>query len=76
MPILGATPLYVASMNGHFNIVNNADPGHSDVVSMLLKANDDPSIQSNNGVTPLFIASQEKHFSVVSLLPKNNFDPM
>ena len=60
----GTTPLFVAS-----------EEGHTEVVSLLLKANADPNIQTEKGASPLFIASQEGHTEIVSLLLKANADP-
>ena len=52
-----STVLYNASKNGH-----------SEVVSMLLKAKADPSIAESDGWTPLMIASQNGHKDTVDLL--------
>ena len=54
----GATPLFIASQEGH-----------SDVVSMLLaKQGVDVNQARDNGCTPLYIASQNGHSEVVSML--------
>ena len=42
----GATPLYIASQNGHLPVVER-----------LLQEKVDPNTPRDNGVTPLFIAS-------------------
>ncbi len=54
----GCTPLFVASQNGH-----------SEVVSMLLAVQGiDVNQSKNTGSTPLYIASQNGHSEVVSML--------
>jgi ankyrin repeat protein len=54
----GMTPLYIASQEGH-----------AEVVSMLLaKQGVNVNQAMNNGVTPIYIASQEGHAEVVSML--------
>jgi len=54
----GRTPLYMASQNGH-----------SEVVSMLLaKEGVDVNQADNGGFTPLYIASENGHAEVVSML--------
>ena len=55
----GATPLYIASQEGHM-----------DAVTLLLKANADPNIQDDKGATPLYLASQNGHTETVALLLK------
>eukprot|EP01117_Protostelium_nocturnum_P011792 TRINITY_DN4299_c0_g1_i8.p1 TRINITY_DN4299_c0_g1~~TRINITY_DN4299_c0_g1_i8.p1 ORF type:complete len:144 (-),score=41.10 TRINITY_DN4299_c0_g1_i8:156-587(-) len=57
----GSTPLYIASQNGHSDVVrmlleNPSQNGHSDVVRMLLE---------NHKCTPLYIASQNGHSDVL-----------
>ena len=45
-----------------------AQKGHSDTVSILLQANANPNIQSDEGVTPLYVAAQNGHSDTVSIL--------
>ena len=52
-----STVLYIASQNGH-----------SEIVSILLRANADPSIAKKHGWTPLMIASQNGHKETIDLL--------
>ena len=49
-------------------LYNASQNGHSEVVSILLKANADPSIAESDGWTPLIIASQNGHKDTVDLL--------
>jgi ankyrin repeat protein len=56
----GATPLYVASENGHEGIV-----------SVLLNNDADVNICRSKGSTPLFVACMEGHELVVKLLLNN-----
>ena len=46
--------------------------GHTDIVSLLLKANANPDLHSDDGVTPLYMASQEGHADIVDLLLEAN----
>jgi ankyrin repeat protein len=57
---MGCTPLFVASMNGHV-----------EVVKFLLDANADKSIkmtEESGGFTALFVAKHQGHDEVVALL--------
>ena len=49
--------------------------GHTDIISLLLKADADPNFSPDNGVTPLYLASQNGHTDIISLLLKANADP-
>ena len=60
----GSTPLYIASHNGH-----------TEIVSILIKANANPNLYLDDGATPLYIASQNGHTDINSLLLKANADP-
>jgi ankyrin repeat protein len=51
----GATPLYIASQNGH-----------SDIVNILIRNGADINLARNTGATPLYIASQNGHSDVVN----------
>ena len=53
----GATPLIIASHQGHL-----------DVVRLLLEANADNDKANNNGKTPMFFALQQGHLEVLRLL--------
>ncbi len=53
----GVTPLFIASQNGH-----------CDVVDALVGGGADVNKASNNGVTPLYIASEKGHCNVVDAL--------
>ncbi|CAI8042325.1 Ankyrin repeat domain-containing protein 29, partial [Geodia barretti] len=55
-----ATPLIVASQNGH-----------SEVVAILLRNGAGVDRARKDGVTPLFIASQNGHSEVVNILLRN-----
>ena len=59
-----ATALYIASQNGHYQ-----------VVELLLNQQADPNILNNNGVTALYIASKNGHYQVVELLLKQQANP-
>ena len=54
----GATPLFIASQNGHLEVV----------LSLLSDAGADKDIAMQGGGTPLSIASQSGHLEVVCLL--------
>jgi ankyrin repeat protein len=56
----GATPLYIASQNGHVPVVQALLQGGADVN----KARDD-------GVTPVSAASAKGHTAIVRLLERN-----
>ena len=60
----GYTPLFIASLKGH-----------TDIVDLLLKNNANPDLQGTNGCTPLYIASHKGHTGIVDLLLKNNANP-
>ena len=61
----GATPLYVAAQDGHF-----------DVVRCLVKAfAADINQAAHNGLTPLMTASFFKHADIVTWLVKEGADP-
>jgi ankyrin repeat protein len=62
IPQDGATPLFIASQNGHI---------HSDVVNILLRNGAGVNVAMNDGTTPLFIASQNGHSDVVNILLQN-----
>src|SRR3990167_303307 len=53
----GKTPLYLASGNGH-----------TEVVRLLLDAGADLNLAGNNGRTPLYLASENGHAKVVQIL--------
>ena len=57
----GSSPLYIASQNGH-----------TDIISLLLKANANLNRQRDDDTSPLYIASQQGHTDIVSLLLKAN----
>ncbi|CAD7694928.1 unnamed protein product [Ostreobium quekettii] len=59
-----ATPLYVASRNGHVN-----------VVKVLLAAKANPDHGTNKRSTPLMAAAEHGHFLVVQALIKAGADP-
>jgi ankyrin repeat protein len=59
----GATPLLVASQNGHV-----------DVVRILIGRGADINKADNDGVTPLWIASLNGHVEVVSILAERGAD--
>ena len=48
---------------------------HSVIVSIILRANANPSLQRDNGATPLFMAAQEGHSDSVSILLQANANP-
>ena len=54
----GATPLFIASQEGHVDVVRQ----------LLLREDADVNLAENNGATPLYIASQEGHVDVVRQL--------
>ena len=62
-PTGGASPLYVASENNHFEVVKLLIENHADV-----------NLANNKGATPVWIASQEGNFEVVKLLIENHAD--
>ena len=49
--------------------------GHADIVSLLLKANADPNLQSKSGSTPLMPASARGCSQIVQLLLTSGADP-
>ncbi len=53
----GATPLQMASQNGH-----------TEIVKLLLAAKADVNAAHTNGLTPLWMASQNGHTEIVKLL--------
>jgi ankyrin repeat protein len=57
-----ANPLYIASQNGHTQIVH---------ALLISKANVDATVY---GRTPLFVASKEGHFEIVKLLLESGAD--
>ncbi len=60
-----ATPLFMASQNGH-----------AEVVEILVKAGADLNQGPDDGATPLFQASQNGHVEVVEILIKAGADPL
>ena len=60
----GRTPLYMASLFGHI-----------EVVDQLLLAQADPDVQDNSGGTALYVASQEGHMQIVHKLLQSQADP-
>ena len=60
----GATPLLIASQNGHLPVVER-----------LLQEKVDPNTPANNGATPLFIASLNGHLPVVERLLQEKVNP-
>ncbi|GKT51785.1 26S proteasome non-ATPase regulatory subunit 10 [Colletotrichum spaethianum] len=83
----GRTPLYAASMNGHFGLVKmilknegntplNAasDSSHLKVVKLLLDKGTDITVANKDGWTPLKAASSNSHLEVVKLLLNKRAD--
>ena len=60
----GDTPLYIASFNGHLEIVE-----------FLLRKGAKVDLGNKDGETPLYIASQEGHLKVIELLLRNGANP-
>lgn len=60
----GKSPLYIASQNGHYEIV-----------SMLIASGAAINKPRNNGATPLFSSCQENRYEVAKLLLENGADP-
>ena len=61
----GSTPLYIASQQGHLEVV--------EALIMLIISEDGSIDQAkNNGVTPLFVASQNGHLGVVKTLVESH----
>lgn len=58
---LGTSPLHFASMHGH-----------TDTVSILLRAGISRDARTKVDRTPLHVAAQAGHFEIVQLLLKNN----
>jgi ankyrin repeat protein len=52
----GMTPVYVASQEGHLEVVRE-----------LLGSDADPNMASDDGSTPLSIATKRRHIKVVQL---------
>jgi hypothetical protein len=59
----GATPLFMASYNGH-----------CDIVDLLLRGGADVNKANNDSATPLFMASQNGHCDVVDALLRGGAD--
>jgi ankyrin repeat protein len=59
----GATPAYVASQNGH-----------TDVLALLLKNGADVNLAVNDGRTPAHIASQSGYTDVLAILQEKGAD--
>ena len=57
----------------HLSLCIASQHGHTDVVSLLLKANADTSL-GNKG-TPLAVAAAKDHTQIVQLLLDNGADP-
>ena len=49
--------------------------GHHRAVSILLQANANPNLQTDDGVTPLYMAAQNGHSDTVSILLQANANP-
>ena len=60
----GFTPLFIASHNGHLEIVDR-----------LLKEKVNPNTPCNDGATPLFIASHNGHLEIVERLLMEDANP-
>jgi ankyrin repeat protein len=60
----GSTPLWCACVSGH-----------TEIVTMLLKAGADPDKQANDGWTPLHVACWKGHTEIVTMLLKAGADP-
>ena len=54
----GETPLYVASRNGHLDIVK----------CLVVECKADPNIKDNYGETPLYVASEKGYLKIVKYL--------
>ena len=54
----GVTPLFIASLNGH-----------DDVVKLILAASPEVNKADTDGVTPLYMASQKSHADVGQITP-------
>lgn len=46
--------------------------GQNEIVKILVEANANVNVQSQNGFTPLYMAAQENHDEVVTYLLQNN----
>ena len=57
----GFTPLHLASLEGH-----------SDMVALLLEHGATVNCQSANGLTPMHLAAQEDHVPVAKTLAEHN----
>ena len=59
----GETALYLASANGHLNVVNKLVEAHADMTLTNTEAN-----RARGGQTPLFVAARHGHTEVVKAL--------